>query len=187
MKTGEFYEEDEPIEDLMRAFEEGIPALSGQVQLVLEGIAYHHDGDYAMIGATTWEIPERVYVSGDRFRNGTPLGIATVKRLNNGNLHTRVEVVDPRQLVGRPFLAVSVRLPHLTADKPEDPMSDGVLEEIIAFDTETTGYVTRYRILDPTVIVDCPDLFRDYNRVWNRELGRHEWRHNQETVVAGCV
>lgn len=159
-----------------------------QVKLILEGIAYQHDGPYAMAGASFWEIPDRVYVSGEHFRNGPPLGVATVRRLNNGNLHARVDVVDPQQLVGRAFLAIAVRLPNLTADNAVDPMAGGVIEGVMAFNPVEDGAAfTRYRILDPAEHVDCPELFRDYNRVLNRQLNRWEWRHNEETAHAGRV
>lgn len=165
----------------------------GQIKLVLEGITYHHDGPHSVAGASFWEIPDRVYVSGAHFRSGPPLGVATVKRLNNGNLRARVDVIDPQQLVGRPYLAVAVRLPNLAGDlaaQNVDPMAGGVLEGVTVFnpvDEFAAPSHSRYRILDPEQHVDFSELFVDYRRLHNRELNRWEWRHVGDTAPAERV
>lgn len=157
----------------------------GAPLLVLEGIAYDHSAVTSLAGASFWEIPEAVPAVAQTWRGGEPMGRAYVKRLNNGNLKARVEVTDPAQLVGKPYLSVLVSLPNVSSQDQTETMMDGILDSVAAFDP--TGSVvlpghSRYRILDPRQHVDCPELFASYRRLYNRELDRWEWRHEDDTA-----
>lgn len=181
---GTFYEDDEPVEKLVAAFEAGQHVVSEPpAEVFLRGLAYHHVPS-PFYRATDWDLGDELPVVLDDFNpesDPAPIrvGTATLQRLNNGSIRAVARVTDPSFLVGRPWLGISVKL-HLD-EKTKSHVTGGDVVQVVLFQPEAGDEAhPPYRITVTPDLSLSPDEAPWHSYLTVFQDGHLEYRHHRE-------